>query len=300
MKQLILIAALFAAACASAPPASPALVVPPPAAPILLGVTHTLHSSILNEDREINVWTPPGYEQSDARYTVLYLIDGGIDQDFPHIAGLGQLGAVSGTYESLIIVGVRTGTRIAELTPAPTHPSYRTAFPQAGGSTQFRAFLRDEVIPLIETSYRAGARRALIGESLAGLFVVDTFLQEPALFSDYIAVSPSLWWDDRNYARAATQMLAGRGPSDRRLYLSIADEGGTMRSGVDIFRTALSASPEHVTVRFTDRSADETHATTFHAAALDALRWLYAAPPYDYGPPAWWLTEGGSPPPAQN
>lgn len=287
MKPLFLALALLAAACATSAPAE---------TPIQLGVSHTLQSQVLNEAREINVWLPPGYEGTTDRYQVLYLIDGGIEQDFPHIAGLGQLGAVSYTYAPLIIVGVKTGTRIAELTPPPADQRYRTAFPNAGGAARFRDYLRSEVIPFIEARYRTQENRAIIGESLAGLFVVDTFLNEPTLFNDYVAVSPSLWWDDRALARASAPLLRQHPNSSRRLYLSIADEGGTMRDGVDTLRRAAEAAPSRVTIRFDDRSDGETHATTFHPAALDALRWLYAAPPYDYGPTPWYMTEGGTPP----
>jgi len=293
MRHLVIAVAFLLGACVSTPAAPPASNTD--GRPVQLGVSHTLHSQLLDEDREINIWLPPNYAESDQRYTVLYLIDGGLDQDFPHIAGLGQLGAVSWTYETLIIVGVRTHTRIAELTPTPTDARYLSAFPNAGGSARFRAFLRTEVIPFVEARYRTGPRRALIGESLAGLFVVDTLLSEPALFNDYIAVSPSIWWDDRAYARSALRLLRENGAADRRLYLSIADEGGNMRDGMNILRGALEAAPEQVAVHFVDRR-QENHATTFHPAALDALRWLYSLPEPDYGPTPWWMLEGGQPP----
>lgn len=293
MKPLAAVLVLFLCACASIDTPGEAAREAPRAIP--LGESYTLHSRTLNEDREINVWIPPGYAESESRHTVLYLIDGGVDQDFPHIAGLSQLGALSWTYEPLIIVGVKTGVRLAELTPPASGARYRQAFPQAGGSSTFRDFLRNEVIPFIEARYRAGDRRAVMGESLAGLFVIDTFLAEPSLFDDYVAVSPSLWWDDRNFARTAPERLRAHAPSDRRIYMSIAQEGGTMREGVAMVRAAIAAAPDKATLNFVHRS-DETHATTFHPAALDALRWLYALPQLDYGPAPWWMTEGASPP----
>ncbi len=283
---------LLIAACAGTPvaqtPADSSRTIP-------LAQSYNLQSHIMGEDREINVWTPPGYGETTNRHTVLYLIDGGADQDFPHIAGLGQLGAVSGTYESLIIVGVRTHTRLAELTPPPTDARYNQAFPQAGHAAQFRDFLRAEVIPFVEARYRTGERRAVMGESLAGLFVMDTLLNEPTLFHDYIAVSPSLWWDDRAFARSAAPRLAAGETTGRRVFVSIADEDGTMRDGFNIMQRALETARHRLSVRLMDRP-NETHATTFHPAALDALRWLYQSPPIDYGPTPWWMVEGGSPP----
>ena len=74
----------------------------------------------------------------------------------------------------------------------------------------------------------------------------------------------------------------------------MANEGGAMQAGLDRFIRLLEAAPEgSVTWRYVDRSASETHATIFHGAAEDALRWLYAAPPYDYGPTPWYLEDTG-------
>ncbi|WP_054439256.1 alpha/beta hydrolase [Novosphingobium sp. ST904] len=165
--------------------------------PIELGTRYELRSAVLGDTREVNVWLPTGYDKSADRYPVVYLLDGGLDQDFVHIAGLGSLASLSWTYGPMIVVGVQTKDRRAELTSRPTDPRYLSAFPESGGADRFRRFLRDEVIPFVEARFRSGDRRALMGESLAGLFVVDTLLNDPTLFGDYVAVSPSLWWDDR-------------------------------------------------------------------------------------------------------
>ncbi len=228
---------------------------------------------------------------------MLYLLDGGREQDFPHIAGLGQLGALSWTYEALIIVGVKTQERQHELTPTPKDARYIRAFPGAGGAAVFRRYLLEDVKPFVDSRFRTGKRSALLGESLAGLFVVDTFLKEPDAFDDYIAVSPSLWWDDRALAHAAPRLLAERNLAGRRLYLTIANEGGTMRAGLDELAAALSARPNGVQWWLVDRAATDTHATILHGAALDALRRLYALPPHDAGPTPWFMIEGATPEP---
>jgi hypothetical protein len=264
--------------------------------PIVAGQSFLLASRVLGGAREINVWIPPEYDQSHDRYNVVYLLDGGLDQDFPHIAGLGQLGALSGTYDALIIVGVKTSARIHELTPAPSDPRFQHQFPTAGGAQQFRDFLQHDVIAFIEARYRTSARAALIGESLAGLFVVDTFLNQPALFNDYVAVSPSLWWDNQAPSRSAGARLAGRPASDKRLYLTIANEGEATQAGMDALLAALRAAPgQQGRWRFVDRGASETHATILHPSALDALRWLYGHGEPDYGPSPWYYLNNGQP-----
>ena len=265
--------------------------------PIVAGMSYVVHSQILGDDREVNVWLPSGYGHSNVRYSVVYVLDGARDQDFAHIAGLGQLGELSGTYETLIIVGVQTRKRIWELTPKAADPRYLKAFPENGGAPLFRRFLGEEVVPFVEAHFRTGPKRALMGESLAGLFVVDTFLKCPRAFNDYISISPSLWWDDRALTQKRIILPASTELAGRRLYLTMGDEGGTSRKGMDELVAALQARPQReLTWTFVDRSASETHATIYHVSALDALRTFYRLPSYSSAPAPWWNIEGGSPP----
>ncbi len=268
-------------------------------APIVVGTTHRLRSAVLGDTRELNVRLPAGYEEGYRAYPVVYLLDGGLEQDFGHIAGLAQLGDLSGTFGPFILVGVQTRTRRAELTPPATDPRYKAAFPDAGGADRFRRFLSEEVFPFVAARYRSEGRRAVMGESLAGLFVVDTLLREPTLFQDYVAVSPSLWWDDCRGLRDPELRLDAAALKGRRLFLAMANEGGTMQSGVDRLRQALERRPAPgFAWWYSDRSATDTHATILHSAAEAAFRAFYAAPPIDYGPTPWFMIEGASPPPA--
>jgi predicted alpha/beta superfamily hydrolase len=265
--------------------------------PIALGTSYQLHSAVLDDTRELNVWLPTGYEKSTDRYPVVYLLDGGLDQDFVHIAGLGNLASLSWTYGPMIVVGVQTKNRRAELTARPSDPRYLSAFPESGGADKFRRFLGQEVVPFVEARFRTGDRRAIMGESLAGLFVVDTLLKEPTLFGDYIAISPSLWWDDRRPLADLARTAHVKDMTKARLYLAVGDEGGTMQDGIDRLRTFLAVQPpERVSLRYDDFSKSASHATVYHHAAEDALRWLYPAPPYEGEGTPWFMIEGAAPP----
>ena len=269
--------------------------------PITIGTTLHLESTILGDTRQINVWLPPSHGEGDQRYPVLYLIDGALDQDFHHISGLAQLPTVNGLYEELIVVGIQTRTRMMELTHEPSDPRYIRDPPESGKSAEFLEFIRSEVIPLIESRYRVAERRVLIGESLAGLFVTEVFLKHPDAFTDYISVSPSLWWDDKALAKASAELIAAHDDAKRHLYLTMADEGGTMKVGLDMLLAALEENPPAgLTLHYVDRSRTETHASIYHSAAFDALRKLFDLPPIDYGEPPWYLVEGGQPPPAED
>lgn len=270
----------------------------PRSSTIGLGTSHPLVSRVLGETRRVQVWSPrtgPGQPV----VATLYVIDGGVEQDFPHIAGLGQLGEISGTYGPVRVVGVETRERIHELTATPRDPRYVSAYPTAGGAAAFRRHLIEEVVPFVEGRHGPGGRRALIGESLAGLFVLDTFVETPGAFDDYVAVSPSLWWDGQALASSARASLSAREDAGRRLFLAMADERGTMRTGLETVLAVLESGVPGLEWHFDDRSATEHHDTIYHGTALAALRWLYDVPREHFADPLpWWLTEDGAPPAA--
>lgn len=296
----------LAALCAGPALAEAPTSVRPFEAPIVLGTRHLIHSPLLKEAREINVRLPAGYAQAgpDRRYPVLYVLDGGVGQDFPHIAGLAQHGEISGTFDEFITVGIATTEkRIWELTFPTRDERYATyrpngrpvPFGSGGGSEQFRRFIAEEAIPFVEGKYRTSGRRVFIGESLAALFVVDTLLRQPQLFHDYIAISPSLWWNREELGDRAGAMLRAKDYSDRRLYITMANEGGTMQRGLDKLLAALR-TPASGALKWTyvDRRNSEHHGSIYHIAALDALRTLYPKP-HRPGSPLPWLWIGEMP-----
>ena len=246
--------------------------------PIVIGQSYRLPSQVLGAQRVVNVWTPPSYGEGERTYPVLYVIDGGIAQDFHHMSGLAQLGTW-GTMQEMIVVGIETVDRRREPAFPPVRDSaLRRDYPTAGGSRAFHLFLATEVKPFIARRYRASGEDAVIGESLAGLFIVETFLRAPGTFDRYVAISPSLWWDDMALADEAAALLARHDGAERTLWLTVADEGGTMQEGMDRLVAALRAgAPAGLRWTYEPRHA-ESHATIYHGAALDALRILYPPP----------------------
>jgi len=107
MRALILLAALLGAACQSAAVANVASA--DGGQPIVLGRGYDIASAALGEVRHVNVYLPAGYATGETRYPVLYLIDGGVDQDFVHIAGLSHSTPRSAAaFREMIVVGIET------------------------------------------------------------------------------------------------------------------------------------------------------------------------------------------------
>lgn len=261
---------------------------PSAAQPLVIGDVHTIASRVMGGDRRIVVRVPGGYrDEPTRRYDVVYVIDGGPEQDFPHLAGLAQSADVNGTFAPLIVVGIETVRRRTEITPPVRDPApYVAELGMApGGSATFRRFIAEEVKPFVEQRFRTSGNDAVIGESLAGLFVVETLFEQPDLFDDYIAVSPSLWWDDVRFGRDAARLLQRLPAGQRRLYLTLADEGYRHEQGVEQFVAALrSAAPAGLQWLWVPQGNSETHASIYHGAALDAFRAFYGTPSRIYLP----------------
>jgi predicted alpha/beta superfamily hydrolase len=273
MRWIVAVAALGLAACQAVAQTTDA----PQGEAIVLGQGYTLQSEVLGEARRINVYLPPGYASGTAAYPVLYLIDGGVEQDFVHIAGLSQHASISGSFREMIVVGIETMDRRRELAfPAASDASLRDAYPTHGESAKFRAFIAEEVKPWVKQRYRTDGYDAVMGESLAGLFVAETFLRQPDLFDGYIAIDPSLWWDNAALALEARKLVAAQGDGERAVYMAVANGVAQMRFGQGVLAQVMNtATPDGVTFTY-EVMDDEEHSTIYHRAALNGLRIVFA------------------------
>nr|WP_262904221.1 alpha/beta hydrolase-fold protein [Hymenobacter psoromatis] len=248
------------------------------AAPLCIGQTFALPSAVLGETRRINVYLPASYTDSATGLPVLYMPDGGLGEDFLHVAGLVQVLTGNGTMRPFIVVGIENTERRRDLTGPTTNAEDQKIAPRVGGSAAFRQFIRTELMPAIRQRYRTTAETAIVGESLAGLFVVETLLREPALFDTYVAFDPSLWWNDGQLANQAAQQLRTYAGSAKTLYVAFSrDALGT--APVRHFAAALRHAPQPGLNWHYQALPDETHATIYHPAALRAFRLVFKPRP---------------------
>jgi predicted alpha/beta superfamily hydrolase len=245
------------------------------AAPLVLGETFTLDSRVLRETRRINVYMPPGYTDSPGvRLPVLYMPDGGMAEDFLHIAGLVQVSVSNGTMRPFLLVGIENTQRRRDMTGPTENEEDKKIAPRVGGSGAFRAFIRDELMPQVKGRYRTTNETAVVGESLAGLFVVETFLLEPDLFDTYIAFDPSLWWNNQKLVVDTGKQLRARPDLKKALYLACSAEeriGGLTQRFVDALE---KNAPKGVRWHYATMP-EETHATIYHPAAVKAFREMF-------------------------
>ena len=247
-------------------------------ADLAIGDTFTLESAALGETRRINVYAPAAYAASDTlRLPVLYMPDGGIGEDFLHIAGLVQISSLNGTLRPFLLVGIENTERRRDLTGPTEVEADREIAPHVGGSAAFRAFIRDELMPVIDAAYRTTGETAIVGESLAGLFVVESLLLEPDLFDTYIAVDPSLWWNGGRLAAGAVDALRGHSLAGKTLYLAASSEPEIATDTAALAAALREADLDGLTLHYLSLP-DEGHGTIYHPAALAAFRTVFAPP----------------------
>jgi predicted alpha/beta superfamily hydrolase len=246
------------------------------ASPLVIGETFTIESKVLKETRRINVYMPPGYAESPAlRLPVLYMPDGGMAEDFLHVAGLVQVSVGNGTMRPFLLVGIENTERRRDMTGPTENVEDTKIAPHVGGSAAFRAFLRDELMPQVKARYRTTPETAIVGESLAGLFVVETFLLEPDMFDTYIAFDPSLWWNDHKLVNGAGERLRARPKLEKTLYFASSDEKGIVENTVRLEEILRKDAPPGLHWHY-EKMPEEKHSTIYHPAALKAFRAVLA------------------------
>ena len=243
-----------------------------PADPIPEHQTFNVQSKHLDELRTINVWTPVSYKAHADSLPVLYMADGGIREDFPHIANTLEKLIKENKIGPVILVGIENTQRRRDLTGFTKVKKDKKVAPVVGGSTKFRDFIRDELFPEVDKRYRTTNSRSIIGESLSGLFVMETFFTAPDMFDRYIAFDPSLWWNDQYLVRNAKHWLTKLPADEKRLWFAGSDARDIYPHTQKLAGTLKQENIPNLTWHYADEPGEQ-HGTIFRAAKEKAIIW---------------------------
>lgn len=243
--------------------------------PLVLGEKRVLHSTALGEERVLHIRLPMDYSpDSAARYPVIYALDGGLDEDFTHLAGLVDFASMPwiNWLPPSIVVGVVNTDRKRDFTYPTTIAKDKAQFPTTGGSANFIRFLGDELIPFIDSAYRTTGERTLIGQSLGGLLATEVLMERPQLFTRYVVVSPSLWWDNGSVLAREAAFMNQPASAPKQVWVGVGKEGKVMVQGAKRLAGLLGRNPLiQVQVQVMPR---HDHGNILHQAVLDAVRWM--------------------------
>jgi len=261
---------------------------------MILGRYDTLYSRVLKEKRRIWVSMPEASEEDafgNQRLPVIYVLDANL----PVASMVRQMEGGGGNvrFPKMIVVGIMNTDRTRDLTPthsngAPLQDSM--AFRSSGGGGNFTRFIETELIPYIDSAYPTAPYRMLMGHSLGGLFVINTLVHKPRLFNAYVAIEPSMWWDQGRLLREAGEALLTDSFDNISLFLGIAH---TQPAGMDTaaarrdstvatvhlrsilaLEDALRGAKNHLAVGY-KYYPDYDHGSSSLPAQYDALRWSF-------------------------
>lgn len=244
--------------------------------PLEIGKRYTIHSPILNEDRMLNIYLPPSVFVTDTVifHDVIYLLDGSYDEDFLHVAGLVQFSTFHwiNDLRPTIVVGIENVDRKRDFTFPTTIEKDKTDFPTTGHSAAFIQALQNEIIPFVEAEFAVTPYRTLIGQSLGGLMAAQILDEQPNLFSEYIIVSPSLWWNNESllapphfeaYKSAKLQPIVS---------IAVGKEGKVMEGDAKKLYKLLSSSTQIKSTIHFRYYPWASHANVLHQAVYDVFR----------------------------
>ncbi|MEZ4909706.1 MAG: alpha/beta hydrolase-fold protein [Saprospiraceae bacterium] len=233
--------------------------------------TFQLTSEILGESRTLNIWQPDSLDLASDSITLLYMLDGGIEEDFPHIANTLDTLIKSKKIKPLILVGIENTQRRRDLTGQTVVKEDKEIAPVVGGSEQFRAFIREELFPELDKRFKT-KKKGIIGESLAGLFITETLLLQPDMFDFYIAFDPSLWWNSRYLVLHADSLLDSFSKAPKAFWFA-GSNAEDISGNTDTLATIITLKKLPNLIWKFSNEAGETHKTIFRATKEKALIW---------------------------
>lgn len=167
---------------------------------------------------------PKNYSENlNQRYPILYLLDG--DISFNMATSIVRYLQFGGDIPDLIIVAPAYGTLLSDDETNFRERDYTISKNErlagSGGGKNYLNFLKKELIPLIDSSYRTNNQRIISGYSLGGLFTINILLNKPDLFESYIAGSPYLIEDIKMLLNKSHEIKGYN--SSKKLYVTVGE-----------------------------------------------------------------------------
>ncbi len=186
-----------------------------------VGTLDSIYSESLKEYRKIYVQLPASYNAKEkGKYPVVYILDGEVL--LPTVNNVQDFYS-GGFTPDMVLIGISNDkNRMRDLTTSKVTEMYGMPFKQENGdAANFSKFLESELIPFIENKYPVTNFRTLIGHSYGGLFTLYSLVHHPHLFSNYIAIDPSLDWDNQKLLKEAQSILPSNDYKGKSLFMSL-------------------------------------------------------------------------------
>lgn len=196
---------------------------------VVIGNTDSVQSKILKEKRTVWIYLPGDYEtNTKGHYPVIYLLDA--EWNFSAFSGMvHELSEVIGNtvLPPSIIVAIPNTDRTRDLTPTNSEiDSDGSKAPDqasSGGGENFTSFIKNELMPHIDSVYRTAPYKTLVGHSFGGLTAMNIIINHTDMFNSYVVIDPSMWWDKSKLLNQAREVFKLKKFEGKSMYLAIAN-----------------------------------------------------------------------------
>jgi predicted alpha/beta superfamily hydrolase len=258
--------------------------------PFTTGFEETIPSKILGKERKIWIHIPNnngGNKIKDrGHYPVVYVLDG--SENFNTVVSITEHMEESSLCPPMIVVGIVPIERLSELTTGTDKELPNVV----GNADKFMSFVEKELIPYIDTNYPTTTYKTLIGHSLGGLTVMNTFVHKPTLFNSYVSLDGSLWWDNKKIVKEAKTILPTQNYKGKTLFMAMANRlekgvdtlsvqkdtsgsTGLIRSNLEFIKDLSKITKNQL--RFKHKFyEDDNHPSVRLIGEYDALRFVFA------------------------
>jgi uncharacterized protein len=183
---------------------------------ISIGQKIYFDSEIYGKSRELFIGLPSDYNDSVKNYPVLYILFP--EWSFERAKSAADYLEGANGIPGLILVGI-----CSEDTWNEVFPFHVDRIPRSGGGEKFRKFIGTEVIPYIESNYRADSLRILAGFSNSAMFANYMMIYESDLFKSFILSSPMIGWGDNYVLKKSIAFFSKIQSFDKTMYLIYGD-----------------------------------------------------------------------------
>ena len=185
----------------------------------VIGDKISFESKVLNERKTIVVIPPYDYkDRPDEKFPVVYVLDPG-NNLFATFGIVNYYSDMLKIMPRMIIVGIVSNDREKDYLPTSSIEQST-----GGGADNFLHFIYSELVPLIDSTYPANSERCIIGHSAGGLFAIYALENQPELFSSFICIDPSLWYDDQACIKEMPEFLKNNKDIKKSIFISLSDE----------------------------------------------------------------------------
>jgi uncharacterized protein len=248
-------------------------------------ITSELTSKYTGETYDIYVSYPNNYKESGHEYPVLVVLDAEVN--FGAINYISQRLVKDELIPELFIVGIAYqgdtdedtyySLRSRDFTPTEDKAQeqrHKDKFKSGtGGAENFVKFLSLELFPYLTKNYPVQTEdRTIYGHSFGGLFGTHVLINHPALFDNYLLLSPSIWWDKKGILKTLEKHPL---VSSKQIKLYIGT--GALENSMVDDHLSMAGLLKKSNLKVKSEILDaETHRTIFGRGFTNGLRFLYA------------------------